>query len=481
MFVIVHVPASIVFLAMMFWHCNNYLTSWNYLFATVAIWLLSYLVRIFYLNWTNPRRVSWLKGDEAGIYLMPENAIKVTIPTQVKWKPGQFVYLRIPGISAFENHPFTIASLCSDDFPSEYGPRHRDMVLVFRPFGGFTRKVVDVAVAKGPWHSHRAFIDGPYGGMQRSLEAFDHVILFAGGSGITALISHLLDLIKRMRDGKAVTKQVHIIWAFKRPETMEWFKEELRICREFAPPDTVQCQFYITAAKRLPATGQVVSAQTPSRPMDGFFKDKVNNAFQDIATKRQSHISDISAGRHSQLIRDEAGGDVEKEAELRRENEDNISALPLAHVVPVGASSDMAYPYPHRNPQANQRGGKLSLDIEAATHTVNQPAVHIQNPEQFNFGFISTPTEFQKNLMRFAFLPGAVRKRDGWSIEYGRPDIPFMLKQASKDFGRRTCVFVCGPPGMRRDVAKTVASLQKDILHDSNKDELFLHTENYSI
>ncbi|KAI9656690.1 MAG: hypothetical protein M1831_004600 [Alyxoria varia] len=481
--VYVYGTAAIVFLAMMFWHCNNYLTSWNYLWATMAIWMTSYLARLFFLNWTNPLRLSWLIGDEAAVYLMPENAIKITIPTQVKWKPGQYVYLRMPGISVFENHPFTIASLCSDDFPSEYGEEYRDMVLVFRPFGGFTKKVLDTALEKGPWHSYRAFIDGPYGGVHRSLEAFDTIILIAGGSGITALISHLLDLIKRMRDGKAVTKKIHIIWALKRPDTMEWFKEELQICREFAPPDTVECQFYITAAKREGPNGQLVSASTPGRVIANHFHDKVNDAFQDIASKRHSHFSEISQGRHSALIQDEAAGDAEKEAQLRQENEDRITSLPRAQVIPKGgqhSSPNLSSPTPSRSADEKRRSRNLQLDVQAAAQA--QPgAVEVpQEQDSFNFGFPSTPTEFQKNLMRFAFLPTG-KKRDGWSVEYGRPPIHYMLKQLSKEFRRRTCVFVCGPPSMRRDVCRTVADLQAGLLKDSSREELFLHTENYSI
>ena len=509
LFVALHVPAAIVFLGMMFWHCNNYLTSWDYLFTTVAIWVLSYIIRLFYLNWTNPFKMAWLIGDEAAVYLMPENAIKVTIPTQVRWKPGQYIYLRMPGISVFENHPFTITSLCSNDFPSEYGEDYRDMVLVFRPFGGFTRKVLNSALEKGPWHSYRAFIDGPYGGVKRSLESFDHVVLIAGGSGITALISHLLDLIKRMRDGKAVTKKVQIIWALKRPETMEWFKEELRICREFAPPEAVQCQFYITGAKRLAATGQLVSAHTPSRPMAMGFHDKVNDAFQDIANKRTSHMSHLSEQRHSALIRDEAAGDSEKEQELRREKEDNISALPQAHVFPAGNKPGSANSSPNLSEQAvplksmteKRRSQKLALDIQAAQDAALHPPAHQfsgapsssgnnpyfeQNgPGHFDFGFPSTPTEFQKSLMRFAFLPATRGNRhDGWSTEYGRPDLPFFLRRSlskTEMVGRRAAVFVCGPPAMRVDVQRTVAELQTNIMGNRDKDEIFMHAENYAL
>ena len=61
---------------LLFWHCNNYLTSWNYLFATLAIWVLSLLARLFYLNWTIPWRMSFCVGEEAAVTLLPENAIK---------------------------------------------------------------------------------------------------------------------------------------------------------------------------------------------------------------------------------------------------------------------------------------------------------------------------------------------------------------------------------------------------------------------
>jgi hypothetical protein len=501
LFVALHVPVAIVFLGTMFWHCNNYLTSWHYLFSTLGIWLLSYLMRLFYLNWANPFRMSWLIGDEAAVTLMPENAIKITIPTQMKWRPGQYVYLRMPGISVFENHPFTIASLCSDDFPSEYGEGYRDMVIVFRPFGGFTKKVRQSALEHGPWHTYRAFVDGPYGGMQRRIEAFEDVVLIAGGSGITAIISQLLCLIKKMRDGKAVTRKIHVIWALKRPETMEWFKEELRICREYAPPETVQCQFYITTAKRV-VGGGIVSAKTPTRPVSMFFHDKVNDAFQNIAHNR---LSGISSKRHSALIRDEAQGDMEKESELRRENEDSVTALPQAHFVPANrghlapprssfhsaysdaSSQDVIQPVPHTLATRRQ-DRNLSLDIssalQAGTGAINPDVCEpgsSTNVQGFDFGFPSTPTEFQKNLMRFAFLPAAVKKKDGWSTEYGRPDIPYLLKGLSRNFGRRTCVFVCGPASMRVSVCETVAELQRKVWSDEGCDEIFLHSENYAL
>lgn len=608
-FAFLHAPVALVFVCMLFWHCKNYLSSWSYLYATLAIWVLCYIMRMFNLNWLKPWRNAWLIGDEAAVTLMAENAIKVTIPTQMTWKPGQYVYLRMPGISVFENHPFTISSLCSEDFPSEYGDLYRDCTLVFRPFGGFTRRVLETAIEKGPFKTYRAYLEGPYGGMQRELAAFETVILFAGGSGITAIVSQLLNLIKRMRDGKAVTKKIEVVWALKRLEAMDWFREELRICREFAPPDTVTCQFYVTASKREKRVG--LSERAP-RPISNILHDKLDGFVAGIASKR-----------NSAFIRDEAQGDEGRERELRAENEDAITSLPQQkHLQPyvfppnpqisfpppptkiaherslkklegsepefdphattrkflspsssISKNREFHFPPPsprhdaphfqfapssprnstyggnfpppppgpppgHLRPAAELRDSQDSRRLSyqpseghsdtenpapSRDHSPAPPTQHdpsLQPPPQFqqrhfpsppmpahtrgksadlqisiptvpatstfDFGFPSTPTEFQKNLMRFAFV--GAKKKEGWSTEYGRPDLGYMLKEMATGgadgkgiFGRRTCVFVCGPPSMRVDVANTVARLQADIWGDDSKDEIFLHTENYAI
>ncbi|KAK6599724.1 ferric reductase like transmembrane component [Botrytis cinerea] len=520
LFVVLHIPAAVVYVAMLFWHTNNYLTSWNYLYATVAIWALAYLTRVGNLNWAKPWRNSFLIGDEAAITLMAENAIKVTVPTQMTWRPGQYIYLRMPGISTI---------------------------------WGFTKKVLETATHNGPFKTYRAYLDGPYGGMQRELAAFDTVILFAGGSGITAIVSQLLNLIKRMRDGKAVTQKIEVVWALKRLESMDWFREELRICREYAPPDTINCQFFVTTAKRY---SKIDVAGRAQRPLSTAFHDKLDGFVAGIASKR-----------NSALIRDEAQGNEERERELRREDEDAITSLPHSKhlqprvhpnvqtsfppppttesksknsekrrsllaalspdsheatrkfLSPLGLATKpqsdskesfhfpvppqqldaphFQYAPPSANPnrasfvpdtarnsynpqdhiddpaeaynaeiQSSEEGQlsdqfaprefastppakdlpKLSSEVETTPSLKPPQPAHLrqkseelklQIPESnfqhsipdptFDFGFPSTPTLFQKNLMRFAFV--APKKKEGWTTEYGRPDLGYMLKE----------------------------------------------------
>lgn len=555
-FVVLHWPVGLLYVGVLFWHTKNFLMSWTYLYATVAILVFCYLLRVFKLNWIRPWRMSFMVGDEAAINIMTENAIKITIPTQMRWQPGQYVYLRMPGISFFENHPFTISSLCSEDFPSEYGEQYRDCVLVFRPYGGFTRKVLETAIEKGPYHTYRAFLDGPYGGMRRDLAAFDTCILIAGGSGVTSLMSQLLNLIKRMRDGKAITKKIVVVWSLKRLEAMDWFREELRICREAAPPESVTCKFFVTAAVREQHMG--ISQRAP-RPLSNMFHDKLDGFVAGIASKR-----------NSTLIMSEAQGDADRERELRAEDEDRITALPQQkylqpHTFPppppgpppnlrVSAADEslrklegrdhpkhsrdvstdggdgsktqefrlpLPKPRPENAPHFNyappaaaaQHKQRYSQWLEAHSEAqqaaadlpVRAPELahlrtdvgHVQErprptstfgpPSGFEFGFPETPTDFQKSLMRFAF-PVPHQIDGGWSVEYGRPDLGYMLREWATGgadgrgiLGRRTAVFVCGPPSMRVGVANTVARLQAEIWGDDQLEEIFLHTENYAL
>lgn len=473
-FAMLHAPAGAVYVGLLFWHTKNYLLSWSYLYATVAIWAACYLARfVFKLNWSRPGRLSFLVGDEASITLLADNAIKLTIPTQMRWRPGQYVYLRMPAVSLMGNHPFTIASLCSDDFPSDYGDSYRDCVLVFKPYHGFTQRLLQTAIANGPLHSYRAFLDGPYGGMRRELAAFDTCILIAGGSGITSLMSQLLNLVKRMRDGKAITRKVMVVWALKRFEAMDWFREELRICQESAPPESVVCKFFLTSAVRhRPFDDGPTMTMTMARDHEHNPR-ALNHMLHD---KLDGFVAGIASKRNSALIVAEAQGDVERERELRAEDEDRITALP-----------QQCYLQPHQPEPLPVRAPELAHLRQHGDLDKRRPVSTFGPPAGFDFGFPATPTEFQKSLMRFAF-PIPHQMDGGWTIEYGRPQLGHMLRQWATGgsdgrgiLGRRTAVFVCGPPSMREGVANTVARLQAAIWGDDELEELFLHTENFAL
>ena len=53
-------------------------------------------------------------GAPSTIEALPDNMVKITIPTTANWKPGQHFFARFLdlGIHAATSHPFTAASLC---------------------------------------------------------------------------------------------------------------------------------------------------------------------------------------------------------------------------------------------------------------------------------------------------------------------------------------------------------------------------------
>lgn len=148
----------------------------------------------------------------ATLTALTNNGVKVTIPTRMRWQAGQHVFLRIPGLSLFDNHPFTVASVMQEGKGNDF--EYNDLVLVFKPHRGFTKRMFDISRSM-PDASYKAYLDGPYGGLSRKLEAFETVLMIAGGSGITPIVAHLQHLVQKFRKGEALTRDIRIVWTVK--------------------------------------------------------------------------------------------------------------------------------------------------------------------------------------------------------------------------------------------------------------------------
>ena len=145
-------------------------------------------------------------------------------------------------------------------------------------------------------------------------------------------------------------------------------------------------------------------------------------------------------------------------------------------------------PPPNADRTSNSIAHNTFLSASAAAPTSSSPTATPSPHPRFDFGFPETPTEFQKSLMRFAFPAPHQLDEGGWTVEYGRPDLGYMLRDWATGgpdgrgiLGRRTAVFVCGPPAMRVGVANSVARLQAEIWGDDMLEEIYLHTENYAL
>ena len=123
--------------------------------------------------------------------MLPENMVRIVISTKVAWRPGQHFFIRFVnlGIHAASSHPFTIANLPGMVVDSEDSKRSGGHVMEVyaRVHGGITARLAAVAQS-GALKTSRVLLDGPYGGFEGNLKAYDRVLLLGGGSG---MISHL--------------------------------------------------------------------------------------------------------------------------------------------------------------------------------------------------------------------------------------------------------------------------------------------------
>jgi predicted ferric reductase len=183
--------ASMVFMGFLFLHCNFRLTSWyvrthwqmpascfsdlfctrDYIWASAGVYGSAWFARFGLMLFRNGLR------HTATFDVLPDRMVRVHIPTQLEWSPGQHYFVRFldMGAHALTSHPFTVTTL----------PQSGALEFQIRVRGGMTDRLVSYARKQ---KSSSVILDGPYGGIHGSLRVYDRVVLLAGGSGITSLV-----------------------------------------------------------------------------------------------------------------------------------------------------------------------------------------------------------------------------------------------------------------------------------------------------
>ncbi|KAK1543198.1 FAD-binding domain-containing protein [Colletotrichum paranaense] len=118
--------------------------------------------------------------------------VAATIPSERMWKyrAGQYVFLQVPAISAFQWHPFTV-SIC----------KGREFRLHIKTDGNWTKRLRDLG-GKGEKGADAATeievgINGPFGAPAQRFYDFNHTIIVGSGIGVTPFSGILADLQAR--------------------------------------------------------------------------------------------------------------------------------------------------------------------------------------------------------------------------------------------------------------------------------------------
>lgn len=103
-------------------------------------------------------------SNQATLELVTPDAVRVSVPRRklaLPWTAGQHMYLALPTLGPVESHPFTIATVASDDVQEdEVG---KEMVWIIRARDGFTKRVKEYVMANSGSTQVPVFMHGPYG------------------------------------------------------------------------------------------------------------------------------------------------------------------------------------------------------------------------------------------------------------------------------------------------------------------------------
>uniref|UniRef100_A0A060T4X6 ferric-chelate reductase (NADPH) n=1 Tax=Blastobotrys adeninivorans TaxID=409370 RepID=A0A060T4X6_BLAAD len=260
LFLHIHWPIGIAYLGVLWWHDDNALESWGYMWASLAVFGAGLLYRFFQKTNYLQLRGTWFRTDMATLRVLDDSAVEITVftPTIASWTPGQHVFIRFLSIQPLGNHPFSLASIPEVDKESGY----TKLRFVVRPYTGFTRMLYKMASTKVD-ASYSVLLDGPYGGVDRDVTSFDTVVLCASGSGSTAVVPFLSYLSKIPASSMRV-KTIRLLWVIRHVEAFDWFKKEIdeAVERATAAGINVEARVHVT--------------QTPAEQVDNNVSSKDN-------------------------------------------------------------------------------------------------------------------------------------------------------------------------------------------------------------
>ena len=131
----------------------------------------------------------------------------VTIETPWKYYPGQFVYLRIPGIpgpsfysTRFQTHPYMLAWVSPDD-----GNNVSECQFLIESRRGFSKWLNCCLLSEC-----KIQIDGPYGSM-RDINNYEKVVLISDGIGLTSHLS-IVQYLLNLKLSKNKTRRIDMTW-----------------------------------------------------------------------------------------------------------------------------------------------------------------------------------------------------------------------------------------------------------------------------
>ena len=183
--------------------------TWVFVSLPILIYLLERIAR-------GLRRRLW-KAQILNTISHQNNVVQIMIsrPKDFKYKAGQYIMIRLPTISLFEWHPYSLTSCPYDNYLSVFVKQNGDWSM------NVCNKLCNNTDSKYP----KIIIDGPFGAPAQNYSKFSIVLLVGAGIGITPFVSIIQDLICWSKTVNQNLFKVHFHWVIKDIADLEWFHD----------------------------------------------------------------------------------------------------------------------------------------------------------------------------------------------------------------------------------------------------------------
>ncbi|KAJ3137272.1 hypothetical protein HDU89_001853 [Geranomyces variabilis] len=175
----------------------------------------------------------------------PGNTLELRIEKpSFAYKPGQYLFLNIPGVSHFQWHPFTISSTPEEGFVSVHIRIVGDWTKnAAKLLGCYNNLDSDSTKIKMP----TIRIDGPYGAPAEDFYNYESAVLVSAGIGVTPAASLLKSLWYRYyRKAPIGLRKVYFIWLARDKESFAWFQSLLSTLEQSIPTSFLEIKVYLT-------------------------------------------------------------------------------------------------------------------------------------------------------------------------------------------------------------------------------------------
>jgi len=184
-------------------------------FAIIAFvfFFLDMMARLFWSRTIIPQKTTVFtkKGD---------GLTQVRFKKRTQWfqpkrySVGQYIFVNFPTISPAEWHPFSISS----------DPAEDEIEINVRALGNWTNQLSQQAATKSEmWIK----VDGPFGNLNLNYHRYSHLLLVAGGIGITPILGLLKDLYCSNQIKPSRITNVTVVWSVPTANECAWFSTEM--------------------------------------------------------------------------------------------------------------------------------------------------------------------------------------------------------------------------------------------------------------